>query len=159
MDISSWGWGQLLELPDHLFGRRFCVGCAIQHSTPGLGFDISVTALPEKIVIWEAVTCISALTADFANISLALGDHLPANDAEFDDMEQLFPDLGFLVGRHREIYGFRNCSISFNALKTGVETVGRRLVLRYDQTLGEASLAQVGLVVSAVPRSLPEWFA
>jgi len=158
MDISSWGWGQLLELPDHLFGRRFSIGCYVTVGTGGTGYDISEMALPEKTVIWEMCICASNASTDFGSISMALGDQLPADDAAFNRYEQLFPDLGFQADTRRDIYVFRNCTCNLVKMKTGINTQGRRLVLRYDQVLGELAFAQVGLVVSSVPRSIPEWY-
>jgi hypothetical protein len=157
-NISNWGWGSLLELPDHLFGRRFSVGCYVTIPTGGSGYDVSEMALPEKAVIWEMCICASNASADFGSISMALGDQLPADDAAFNRMEQLFPDLGRSVGTRRDIYVFRNCACSLSRLKVGIDTQGRRLVLRYHQIAGELAFAEVGLVVSSVPRSLPEWF-
>ena len=158
MDISNWGWGQLLELPDHLFGRRHVVGCFSTITGGVTVFDISETALPEKAVIWEVNIHTTGPSSSIGSVSLALGDHLPVADAEFNAFEQLLPDVGFVAGTRRDIYVCDTCCFALKNIKVGISSTGRRLVMRYNQIVGETYLARVELVVSSVPRSLPEWF-
>lgn len=157
-DISNWGWGQLLELPDHLFGRRFPVGCFAIVGGVGSALNISEMALPEKAVIWGVSLCTTTTAADQGRISMALGDHLPATTAEYDSFEQLLPDLGQRTGVRGDIYVYRNLCLAFRTLKVGIDTQGRRLVMRYQQIGVDLNVGQVSLIISSVPRSLPEWF-
>ena len=157
-DISNWGWGQVLELPDHLFGRRFVTGCSMVLGAAGTVYGISEMGLPERCVIWEMLSTVSASTLQYVNMSLALGDHLPANDAEFDRLEQLFPDMGYRMGVRRDYYLGTAAQHALRGLKVGVDTSGGRLVARFNKAVGGMAIGEVELVVSSVPRSLPEWF-
>ena len=157
-DISNWGWGQILELPDHLFGRRYCVGCNLGRGGPGNSYAISDMSLPEKMVIWELNLETGGSWDEYNYISLALGDHLPANDAEFDVLEQLFPDIGLRTGTRRDFPVRRNSIFNLSRVKIGVDTAGQRLVGRGETSFFGYTDVQAILVVSSVPRSIPEWF-
>lgn len=157
-DISNWGWGQILELPDHLFGRRSVVGCSLFEIGGGTGFDVSMLGLPEKCVIWELRGSYVTSEAGVGIFSIALGDHLPANDAEFNLLETLLPDLGRPVDGRREIAITSGSSFNLAQLKVGVDSGGRRLVVRFLSSVVTLAYCDVSLVVSSVPRSIPEWF-
>lgn len=157
-DISNWGWGQIMELPDHLFGRRYSVGCEGNMVFTNTVYDISETGLPEKCVIWELQTILSSATGGHGFVSLALGDQLPANDAEFDSLEQLFPDLGVLAGRRRDFSLSNYARFELRMLRLNKDSQGRRLVMRYSRAVTGVSQLNAVITVSSIPRSLPEWF-
>lgn len=157
-DISNWGWGQLLELPDHLFGRRYCVGCSVAAVLPGTYFDISEMALPEKAVIWCVHAQFASTALGFATVSLALGDQLPANDAEFNQLEQLLPDIGYHVLTRRDFHFGSESPFILCDMKLCVDTHGRRLVMRAMKTLPGSHFIESSIAISSIPRSLPEWF-
>lgn len=157
-DISNWGWGQILELPDHLFGRRFSIGCSGVLAAAGTVFDLSELGLPERCVIWELNTRYVADIPGFGNCSLALGDQLPTTDAQFNAMEQLFPDIGTRVDERRDFSISCGAQSALRGLKVGVNAGGRRLVLRYNTFFAAISKMECEIVVSSAPRSLPEWF-
>lgn len=157
-NISNWGWGQLMELPDHFFGRRFMVGCASLSAGIDVLYDISELALPEKCVIWEVQIGYVAAAAGYGTISLALGDQLPVDDAGFHSHQALFPDIGVQGVGHREIAVGRGGMFNIRRLKVGVDASGRRLIMRFNALSSSISLMEVMLTVSSVPRSLPEWF-
>jgi len=159
MDISRWSMSQVLELPDHLFGRRYAVGCAIHQTLVGSYFDVSEMSLPERCVIWEVRFAVLTKVDDLFGVSIALGDQLPVDDAAFDRFEQLLPDIGYRTGTRRDISLTYRTSFELRGLKIGIETQGRRLVTRFDKVGGAPAFMEVELVVSSVPRSLPEWFA
>jgi len=158
MDISKWGWGQLLELPDHLFGRRYCIGCSVTAIMQGVHFDISETPLPEKSVIWCVHAQHGSTILSIATVSFALGDFLPTVDAEFDQFEQLIPDIGIPVGTRRDIHFGNESPLVLCAMKVGVSTQGRRLVMRAHKTAQGTQPIDAALIVSSVPRSIPEWY-
>lgn len=157
-DISNWGWGQLMELPDHLFGRRYGVGCAGILVGAGASFEISRLALPERAAIWEVSVASDLAYDEGGSVSLALGDRVPTVDAEFNVLPSLLPDIGLFVAGVRYIMTTRNCQYNLQHLKLGVDTHGQRLVVRFFQTGLEGRRVMVNLVVSSVPRSIPEWF-
>lgn len=157
-NISNWGDGQIMELPNYLFGRRYAVGCAAVFTIPGTTFQISLQSLPEKCVIWELHVCCSSIVSTAGNVSLALGDQLPANPSAFARYEQLFPDIGVLDHPIRDIYYSSDTGLSLTRLRTLVHPGGRRLVCQITNLVATASYIDVILVVSSVPRSLPEWF-
>lgn len=158
-DISNWGWGQILELPDHLFGRRFVVAANAFSTAIGEYFAISDMGLPEKIVVWSVRVMATSVWSTPVQFRLCLGDHLPANAAEFIPMESLFPDVGVLAGGVRLSWVSRYQTFEMNGLKMGVDTAGRRLVTNSISLTTEDLLLQAVVVVSSVPRSIPECYA
>lgn len=158
MDISNWSWGQILELPRHLLGRRFPIGCSAFAVGLGEEYDISEMGLPERCVIHELLVTYAAEAVNFGNCSLALGDVLPTTDDEFNGMEQLFKDVGLRTGLRRDITAGMATEISLRNLKIGVNAGGRRLIMRYGAIFSGVTKMDAVITVSSVPRSLPEWF-
>jgi len=157
-DISSWGWGQILELPDHLFGRRYVVGCAVALPGAGAVFEISLAALPERCVIWEWSVVSDIAYSEGGSVALALGDVAPTTEAGFTGLPTLLPDIGLMTWGTRYIMVSRDCQYDLRCLKVGLNTHGQRLVVRFYQAGSSPRRAMVNLVVSSVPRSIPEWY-
>ena len=158
MDISNWSMAQIMELPDHLFGRRYMVGCAVYGESMGDAFDISMFGLPERAVIWELRVRLVVLSARMVTLRMALGDQLPANEAEFNALPQLFSDIGYREDGVRVIRVSNLSSMIVTQLRYGIETAGRRLVIAGAFDALADHWLFVDLVVSSIPRSLPEWF-
>lgn len=157
-DISNWGWGQILELPDHLFGRRSVVAANIGTEGVGEYFDISECGLPEKFVIWDMCASLATTSSSPGEFRLALGDHLPANAAEFIAMETLLPDVGILQNGVRLMAVTLRQGFDIRNLKIGVDSSGRRLVSNFVTPTTAVNHFFVRLVISSVPRSIPEWY-
>lgn len=158
MDISQWSISQIMQLPDYLFGRRWEVGVAAQFEIPGVVFDISELALPEHCVIWSMGMYFSHTALATVRINLALGDVLPATDAQFDAYEPLFRDVGPIVAGRREIMAAVGSEIRMNFMRYYVNASGRRLVGRLASTIGTNEMGWVVMTISSLPREVPGWF-
>jgi len=134
------------------------VGCAIRSPSAGMLWDISVLGLPERMVIWELMVRTVSPTAGGVQVSLALGDQNPANAAEFIAMEHLFNDVGEVLGTFRSIRVNAYRPFIVSRLRMGVETAGRRLVMQSVWALTNEIYTTTTLVVSAIPRSIPDWY-
>ncbi|GAI24009.1 unnamed protein product, partial [marine sediment metagenome] len=123
----------------------------------GTFYDISEAGLPEACVIWELVVGNMRYSTATVEINLALGDVRPTTDAIFDGMEPLFRDIGTLVAGRRGFYTFRDARVTALWLRRFVPTGGRRLVGRFVWDTANTSNPFVILVVSAIPKEVPDW--
>lgn len=158
MDISNWSMSQILELPDHLFGRRYMISCGLTATGFDTLYDISELGLPERCVIWELCVVYNATVAGYGSISFAIGDQLPTTLSEFIGHEPLFPGLGLQRAGYREFAVGRGAAFNMRRLKICVSSGGRRLIIRFSALATGISIMNSSIVVSAIPRSIPEWY-
>ncbi|MBA7539132.1 hypothetical protein ES705_31411 [subsurface metagenome] len=158
MDISHWGWGKIMQLPDHLFGRRFMVSIMITAVKTASVWDISEIALPEKCVLWEFQLNMGIGHENTTRLSLALGDQLPTTNAQFMAMEPILHGLGVDGIEPRNIdFGADSCVIT-RWLRQNIDARGRRVVMELTAGAEAAAYANAQFIFSSVPRELPDWF-
>ncbi|MBA7665265.1 hypothetical protein ES703_73335 [subsurface metagenome] len=156
MDIRNWPLGQILQLPDFCFGRRWLVSCTT-YSVAGEPFwDIAEIAFPENIVLWEWGFWTYALTTAADRWRLALGDQLPTTVAMMDALEPFIPGFGEQGMSPRSIRFPYNTSGNFVRLRQPIHTGGRRLVLECDANGTLHAGMMVGVVVSSIPTEVPD---
>lgn len=157
MNIRNWPIGQIMQLPDCCFGRRFLISCFAFVAEQGLAWDISEVAFPERAVIWS-MTYYSVVRGAIAlQTRLALGDQLPTTAAMMTALDPLFMGLGAQGADPRVIsmpyYGVVICT----NMRHLVEARGRRLVLEVNSTVSGVDDTQVILSVSSIPTEVPDW--
>lgn len=157
MKIGNWGIGQVLELPDHLFGRRYLVSCSVVGGDGAAAWDIAEIAFPEKAVIWEVRAWSSSAGVDIGSIRLALGDQLPTSVAMVTALEPLLPGLGVQGADPRAINPGVDGGFDLNRIRIPIAASGRRLVLEVTGATGKTPLVTVGVIVSSVPKEIPAW--
>ena len=91
MDVKGWPLDQIMSLPDHCFGRRWPIVSSRAVGVNSLEQWLVHAALPDRCVLWQLQAYPAQYTAASCLFKVALGDHEPANDAEFDAFERLFP--------------------------------------------------------------------
>ena len=157
MDIRHWGLNKIMQLPDCCFGRRFMVSCALDIGAAQREYDISEVALPETCVIWELVIDGSGSFGDRGIVRIALGDQLPTAVAMFNELDPLFMGLGLQGAEPRPLELNGGEVLSFRMLRMPVAAAGRRLVI--EGITGETITCRVfvGIVVSGVPKEVPDW--
>lgn len=160
MDISDWGMADVMQLPDCAFGQIWPVAVTIYKSTTGQTYHISETAFPDECVVWELSVHIAQATTGFLRFELALGDQVPANDAEFAVMENFMPELhNVQAGGDRYLYTSHYMGQSVWTMRRFVRAQGRRLVCRANNYIGGAGWPVVAVMISSVPKELPRWMA
>lgn len=156
MNVRDWPLGQIMQLPDCCFGRRFTVSCSPPVAGPAAVWDISEVALPEVFVIWELSIVPSMANLETCWFRLALGDQLPANAAQMLALPPLFMGMGLPGPEPRQIsLGWSNY-IHLSRLKVPVSAMGRRLVVEAFPTVGVVGTGEVSIVVSSIPREVPD---
>lgn len=148
---------RIMQLPDCCFGRRWPVSVGVLDATPGTYYDISEAGLPERCVVWSAFYVPNTTSAAHTRVSLALGDHQPVNDAQFDALDALFRDLGFWVGTRRVMAAHAYTGAYVISFRQQVQISGRRLVGRFEMAAGSVYPTVAGVVVSSIPTEVPDW--
>lgn len=157
MDIRNWPFDQIMQLPDHCFGRKFPIILGIRSTDVLNHYLISEIGLPEACVLWEIwFNSIGGDGAFLGNvpgtISLALGDRLPATDAEFNALETLFPEVDEILTGARTI----RAPLSLK-LRKPYRVSGRRVVARWLALQEDRIDMVLGLVFSSIPKEVPDW--
>lgn len=156
MDISQWGIGQIMQLPDWCFGSRWPIGLGIETSAPAAFFAISDAALPEWCVIWELRGLCEGVEDTTIEFTYALHDALPATGAIFDSGELLFPHLVTRTGRRSAIMVAGGNSDMRITMRQPVHAIGRRLCCRFQRKNLTPLGGETQIIISAVPRSVPD---
>lgn len=157
MDISNWPLDKIMQLPDCCFGRRWPIIFTLVTTAPTNYFRISEITLPDVCVLWElfvhAVSENTYVILYNRAISLALGDHLPADDAQFTAMANMFPEANELDNDIRSIRGH----LCLTNLRKPYKAQGQRVILRAVCPSTETCIFSVGLVFSSLPKEVPDW--
>lgn len=156
MDIRNWGLHQIMQLPDSVFGRRYCVSCAKLAEQGATVWDISEIALPERAVLWEVTVFASTDAYSVASMRIALGDQQPTTAAMMSRLEPLIPGLGYQGPDPRYIHPYAALGMHLVRLKMPIATMGRRLVLETTAVDGANGSLTLATVWSAVPNEVPD---
>jgi len=156
MDIQNWGTHKIMQLPDYCFGRRFLVSCTVTGGDAAAAWDISEIALPERCVLWEYRAFCSCVSGELASFRVALGDQLPVTTAIMDGLEPLINGLGSQGPGPRAIHMSYEGKLVWNRLRQNVQSTSRSLIIEATGAQGKTPIVTVGIVVSGVPRSIPD---
>jgi len=156
MNIRDWPLGQIMQLPDCCFGRRFAVCLELAPKATGVFWDIGEVALPEKCVLWELVIDVHCDEAQTGALRLALGDQLPTTTAMMDALDPLIMGLG-IQGADPRTIEFRNeLEIHLRRLRVPILAAGRRLILEVSRGPVILWVVNVMAVFSSMPTEVPD---
>ena len=157
MDISTWSFDRIMQLPDYMFGRRWPVTCTVALDLVQPNWGISNFPLPERFVIWGVYFVAPIAFTDSVSVDLRLGDVLPTTTPQFRTYETIFPGFDhYSEGLGYWVLGMLS-GFELFGLRQPVQSMGRRLVVEADRVVGTAAGVTVVLVISSIPRSVPEW--
>jgi hypothetical protein len=146
-----------MQLPKWAFGRIWPIGFSDPSVDDTPDYKLSHIALPEWCVLWEFQAMMTRAVAALGEISLALGDQLPADVDAFNRLEKVFKGWHSLTSGE----GYTNLSVEaalrMENIRMPIKTSGRRFVSSFDRFLGTANGFTMILMVSGLPRSVPEW--
>lgn len=157
MDIKNLSNWEIMQLPRSCFGYHWLITVGATMAAAGTDYDISESALPERCVIWGMSFWGTGAGYQDIRISLALGDQLPANDAQFDALDVLSNDLGFRVaGRRVVTINAPGQDVSLTLFQP-IVAMGRRIVGRFEWMGAGLCIANAVLEISAYPTEIPKW--
>jgi hypothetical protein len=101
MNIKDWPLDQVMQLPDHVFGRRFPLVFKGQVGSGAAEFAMSGLSLPDRAVLWEVDILGSTTSAQGARsvygAGFAFATKLPTSTAEFAALPQFLPGSDILA--------------------------------------------------------------
>ena len=157
VSIKGWSADRILTLPDRVFGRRWVVSCFVAQAGLGDSFDMSEAYFPETCVLWEVGIVPVAICLRTDYIRVAVGDQLPASEAEMMTLRPFLRGFGAQGPEPREIFpGKEGCSIRMRP-RTILSTGTCRLILQGHGFTGYYQFVHVWAVVSSVPSEVAEW--
>ena len=157
MDTSQWGDSQLMQLPDWCFGQRWPISGGATITAGLYGWQLNPSRLPERMVVWSAFVCTRLTSWTTVSVGFKLSDTVAANLATFQAQESIFKELeGPHIGESELITGGIGVQTQIN-VRHIVRTTSRRLSIGYYNPLGTNADVQAGIVISSVPRSVPDW--
>lgn len=156
MDIRNWSMDQLMMLPDSCFGTRRVISMCGEGIITAPAFDICETGLGERTVVWGAGVwnVKTSLTATFARFKL--GDQLPATLAEFDALEDMFPELSCVAGYRSILVNLGENGLLWFPMRRLYQTAGRRIVAALGVVGLSAAVGMCAIEVSSVPTEVPD---
>ncbi len=156
MDIRRWSMDQVMMLPDHCFGTRRVITMCGEGKIVEPAFDISETGLGERTVVWGAGVWNILADTDSSFVRFKLGDQVPANLAEFNALEDMFPEMACLAG-YRSIMVVRGTTgLLWFPMRRMFQTSGRRIVAALGSTSLTAAIGMCAIEISSVPREVPD---
>lgn len=157
MNISKQTIDEVMQMPDHFFGRRWPVGLFAGGVGAGTYYDISELALPERCVLWEVIWWNTSEWVPGDSFRLALGDQLPANVGMMNNLEPLLRDVGIPGPEPRFITCTAFSVSSRLRMRKPIISSGRRVVLECSAGVSGIKSIQVVLIFSTIPRTIPDW--
>lgn len=157
MDISKWPMSDVMQLPDHCFGRRYWVGEYMGGVDGAVDIKIGSDELPKTFVVWGVlISCRSPSCTEAIRLTIRLCDALAAFTADAKLYDRLLKDISV-----------SNILYEFYVNANDVNWVGceRQLVQQSFRRLGLVSNGDasntyemtVGVLISEVPRNVPDW--
>ena len=155
MDIRNWPIDRVMQLPDHCFGRREVLQLSTDLTGAGSVYVINPAGLPDKMVIWEVNVAARAVVASTIHVGLALGEQLPASDAEYNALELVFPNVISSDGDRGEFEVCVNSAFSITMVRFPVVVSGRRLIGKFTRHQGNSTEGVIDVIYSSVPNEVP----
>lgn len=156
MNINQWPLGQIMQLPDHVFGQKWIVACELSQQTGSETWDISEIAFPEVAVFWQIGLYTYNKSTTPIDFTVALGDQLPMSLAMINSLEPLVPGLGLQGAEPRDIMNPHEAGQCVMDCKYVRQTAGRRLVLGMDTITLQYATVRVWVVCSSIPKEVPD---
>lgn len=157
MDIRNWGLGQIMQLPDSCFGRRWLVITSRDIGTDATDEWLVNQPLPDRLVLWHISVGGLIPVAVRSWFKFALGDHEPANDAEFDAFQRLFPgDLDNTIEEGAILLG--NIKPGELRCRMPLDVAGRRFAVQVNNKHESAIMhLRIAFTISSIPTEAPDW--
>ena len=150
---------EAMSLPDWAFGQRFPISTGAFATESGNVFDISNDTLPDICVVWEVVVLTALSAGNNMRIYFKMGDYLPTGVVQFNALPDIFKGLAFLVGNVQMIGLLDSVGYYRMQIKKLWRPQGQRLVNRFEFVGSSTGVCQVNMVISTVPKRMPEWLS
>jgi len=157
MDIRNWPMERIMQLPDWCFGRRWLISKNGGATVGVPQYFISQESFAEKGVIWAMFVNTNTTAAlNRLNIGLAYADVVPVDNLTFMAKQPVFSGLretntmiDICVNGQQTMY--------WSNIRKSTEPPARKMAICTQSFGGGAVNFVIGLVVSGVPKEVPDW--
>ena len=156
MDIRNWGLDQVMQLPDHCFGAKRVIAMCGEGKISAPAYDICETGLGERAVVWGVSVWHLEGAVVVGFVMFKLGDQLPATLAEFNALEDIFPEMACVAGYRSILTCTGYSGRQFIPMRRLYHTAGRRIVMALGLVGLTDGIVDGALLVSSVPREVPD---
>ncbi len=157
MDIRDWSLDKIMQLPDCAFGRRWPMVVCRAILAAAEEFYLFRMALPEWTVFWELRVWCTIPATTGVRFGLALGQVAPADLAEFKGLEPVFPCIEDGSGQIGMLDISQYSPQGLATIRHPVKTASRRLIYYGQNPTAAAVIICLAVVISSVPREVPDW--
>lgn len=156
MDLSKWSMDEIMQLPDHCFGRRWWIGGEIQTDADATTYFVFEENLPDNLVVWEVLISAAPVSAGTTwGLTLRLCNVAPTA-VTILGMRRLLPGMGNVEGVY-DVVATRQGSFEMVPMRCLVESAGDKIGGALTLVLETLDMiSTVGVLISSVPRSVPD---
>lgn len=152
MDVSGWTLAERMALPDWCFGMPKVYGFFIFNNADGISnFWIDNEDLPDPACIWslQLISMPDALATGW--LRLGMCDIVPANTAQMDACDEIFPKLGRAAAGPNDMIFYGGVFTEMKVMvRKGIVTGSKNLVGELRCT-NDMMRFQVVMLVSELP--------
>lgn len=158
MDISKWPMEKIMQLPRCVFGRSYIVSCSAYVTNNNTAWDMSEISFPPIGVIWQIMFfCHVASTWD-GRFRVAIGSQVPTSIVMMDLNEEFIIGYGRQGTKPRRIFSYQYLGEEKYDVRQIIHAQGKKLILEVFAPTDKETRVRVGVVVTGIPKELPEWF-
>ena len=157
MNIENWPIGRIAQLPDWVFGRRWPIALGQNAINTATVWDITEAGLPDRTMIWEIVLNSPGSVDAVAIVGLRIGEMIPATVAEFTGLQPLFNDVVDHTGARSSMIMQPGSATALRMLRVPVELQGKKIIAQFTTASETDNAVQILMVISAVPKEVPDW--
>ncbi len=157
MDISHWNMGQIMQLPDFVFGAQECVSKYIGTSSDATTYFKIEQQLPPWFVVWSIlVEAESQAQTKGVNLALRLGDAVPT-EAILRTKEKLIMNKSSaaqLYDWHLPAVGLKHIT----GLRQLVDGKGRHIIGALKMVNENVAVESIiSVFITPIPKEAPDW--
>jgi len=156
MDIRNWSLGQIVQLPEHVFGRKYCVSVELTVGGGITEYAMSEMAFPERMILWQVAIYWGLWSAAGSYLRLGMRDQIPTSPAEMSSAEEILPGVGESMLGPNMLHAYQYTGQEIIDLKAPMIPPARHLVAQVTSSGGATSNVRAICVVSGIPNEVPE---
>lgn len=157
MNIEKWDVEDIMQLPDHCFGRRWVVSVTTKGVQSETDWDISEIAFPNIGVIWNFLLYPAYISSSSSHVRIAIGEQKPTSTAMMDKLEPLIVGLGRQGPEPRDIRMSQNAGSIMIPMRTVKRFQGKKLIMEAVPVADGYQHCICIVTVSSIPKEVPDW--
>lgn len=157
MDIRHWNANQIMQLPDWAFGDRWWVGEYMGSTTGVAYYRGGEEILPDPFILWGLlISSRSPACTEAIRLTIRLAGIAVTADVQAKKLPRLLDGIS-IADIVYELYVSPNGTTWIGNIRKFVQPNGKKLSLVSSGDQSNAYEMTVGILVSAIPKEVPDW--